>query len=375
MKKFYLNFSGNIFTFYKMLFILATLLIFSCSSLYAQRKLVKDKDDFSSVQTVHSKDVKIASVFPIIGRKKPWDLVMSFWKTDSAFSIIITHEDQAFSSEVADISFKFKDETIIKLDKAANTGRYNSGFGYYFTFTVFSISKDDLQKFGSVDLVKFNASLKNNADYPIVEEEFKKKISENLREDANAILAVKDPLPQPKKEIKSDFDDPCKYLIDKVDDFSKKRVVLTNSSIIYDTKVANFGDNVMNVCGSYNNGAIGLQFTRGMNYTGSGRVREEELKAIIVFDQLDLLLENDEVVSLKEKDAAQYIKNGAYYGYKTFTIDNDATWTKLKTIPLKKIRISLVGNELDTQIVDKGYVKAIMKVIKCIDMLGISKSK
>lgn len=234
--------------------------------------------------------------------------------------------------------------------------------------------------FASKDLLKFRADFSNYPDYPFVEQDIKSKIVDKIRTDAGCLLKELNIFTAAQKLIKdsrkSDFDVPCQYETDKKDDFTKKRTVLTKPSTVWDVKVQGTGNTFMNVCGSNINGKNGLQFNRGLSFTGAGNVNEEKMKSYLLFDQLDILLENEEVVTLKEAEGARYIPNGnTYWAFKLFSIDNDSIWNKLKKTPLKKFRLSINGNELGTQEIENIYVKSIMKVIKCVDELGIPKSK
>ena len=95
-----------------------------------------------------------------------------------------------------------------------------------------------------------------------------------------------------------------------------------------------------------------------------------------VFDQVDLLLGNGDVISLKEKTPSELdVKNDDFIDYKLFTINDDSTWQKLKTLPLSKLKVSIESKELGTIVVDKKYESSVIKVIKCIDLLSIPKIK
>jgi len=380
MKCFYFKIGKNISTLNKKLFFLTTIILLSYCSVYAQCKLEKTKDDFSSTQSVSSKEVTIASVFPLIGSKKPWNLDMSFVMVDSIVTIFVLHASQSYSTSIESMSFKFTDGAVIQAETPSATGDYNSGLGYRYTSTSFILSKEELMMFASKDLLKFRADFSNYPDYPFVEQDIKSKIVDKIRTDAGCLLKELKIFTAAQKLIKdsrkSDFDVPCQYETDKKDDFTKKRTVLTKPSTVWDVKVQGTGNTFMNVCGSNINGKNGLQFNRGLSFTGAGNVNEEKMKSYLLFDQLDILLENEEVVTLKEAEGARYIPNGnTYWAFKLFSIDNDSIWNKLKKTPLKKFRLSINGNELGTQEIENIYVKSIMKVIKCVDELGIPKSK
>lgn len=169
----------------------------------------------------------------------------------------------------------------------------------------------------------------------------------------------------------------CKYALDNVNDFTKKRSVETEWETIIDVKKGGFGLSVQDVLdasvrvifyvsGNNNDGVNGLEFQWGANkygYTGQ-------------FDQVDFLLENGDIVSLKDEKYSQSSHDESWhYETKRIVIADDYTWNQLKNTPLKKIRLLIAGEELKNLDIDKKFVNSIMKVINCIDVLGIPKSE
>jgi len=167
----------------------------------------------------------------------------------------------------------------------------------------------------------------------------------------------------------------CKYTIDKVDDFTKKRFVETEGETLFDIKKAGFGLSVsdvlaaskrifMYVYGCNTDGANGLEFRWGStdpDYVGT-------------FNQVDLLLDNGEIISFKEEERSESTSNDSwYFSSKIFTINDDASWEKLKIVPVKKLRLYIGGEEHGTQEIDKKNGNSLMKVITCIDLKGIPK--
>jgi len=343
----------------------------------AQCKLEKGDRNFSSSQVTYTNEVKLMSVFPVIGTKKPWTLVMSFYKVDSGYLIQIIHKSQSISSEIGKISFKFKDGTMITKNYQLSVGDYNTGFGYSYTYTNFPLAKEELKKFASSKLVKFQALLENNSDYPVVENKIKKGTAEKIRNYASCILSYHNSVPNAKKVIKDDFNAPCKYAEDKEDDFTKKRTVATSPEFIYDIKSPSGSESFLTVDGSNVGGSNGLQFNMGVTIKNvvNGNVNEAGIEKALSFDQIELLLENGDVINLKEGPSRVIRNMYTWYGYKLFTIKNDTLWKKLKTFPLKKLRMSIKGQLKGTQAVNKQYSRSIMRVINCIDKLNIPKSK
>lgn len=342
----------------------------------AQCKLEKGSRDFSSSQVTYTHNVKLMSVFPLIGTKEPWTLVMSFYKVDSGYLIHIIHESQSISSEIGNISFKFKDGTMITKNYQLSVGDYNTGFGYSYTYTTFPLAKEELKKFASSKLVKFQALLNNNSDYPVVENKIKKGTAAKIRNYASCILSYHNSIPKAKKIIKNDFSAPCKYAEDKVDDFTKKRTVATSPEFIYDIKSSAF-ESFLTVVGSNVGGSNGLQFNMGIQAKTviNGNINEDAIEKDMTFDQIDLLLDNGDVINLKKRPSQFIGNNYTWNSYELFSIKNDTLWKKLKTFPLKKFRMSINGQVKGTQAVNKQYSRSIMRVINCIDKLNIPKSK
>lgn len=367
---------------FKKIFFLMTLFIFCFISLYAQKcKLERLKDDFSSGQTVYSKDVTLASVFPLIGSKKPWDLVMSFMLVDSSLSLSITHQSQKYSSSLSSIYFKFTEGTVLKKEKPSTISDYNTGLGYKYKLTGFFLSKEEMELFATKNLLKFQADFSYFPDYPIVDGVIKSKNVDKIREDASCILvefnSVRNVKKEDKKEIKETFEYKCGYEMDKIDGFTKKRNVLTKAAPFFDEKIEG-GHTFFQVCGSNNNGTNGLQFWRCLNVNGIASVDEATLKSIMLFDQVELLLENDEPINLKTDVPSEFLlqsQDNLAWSYKLFTIENDSIWQKLKTNPLKTLRLSLNGKEIGTQEIDKNYSRSLIQVINCVEVLNIPKSK
>jgi len=113
-----------------------------------------------------------------------------------------------------------------------------------------------------------------------------------------------------------------------------------------------------------------------VNTAGGASVKEDNAKTSMIFDQIYIMLENDEIISLKDDTPSDFLyKTSIIWSYKQFTIEDDSTWQKLKTLPIKKIRISMKDKELGTSEIDKNGSNAIINAINCVDSLGIPKSK
>jgi len=358
--------------------IVSILILLNYQNLFSQCKLERINDDFGTGSAIYSKDVNLASVFPIIGTKKPWDLVMSFMLVDGTITITITHQSQKYSSFLNSIFFKFKDGTVLKMEAPSTTGDYNTGLGYSYKYTGFSLNKEELELFASKDLSKFQADFKFFPDYPLVEEDIKDKNVNKIRKDAGCILEEFNNISKSNfnkediKEIKDVADYKCAYEMDKKDSFTKQRSVLTKAAVFFDSKEDGI-EIFFQVCGSNIDGNNGLKFFYCITADQIAKSDEALLKPLVLFDQVEILLENDESINLETNEISDYVHQAArqIWSYKLFTIDNDSSWNKLKSIPLQALRVSMVGKELFTNEVDQKFAKSIMNVINCIDSLEI----
>jgi hypothetical protein len=337
--------------------------------------LEKIKDDFGSVRSVASKDVNLASVFPLIGSKKPWDLVMSFLMVDSSLSISVTHQSQKYSSTLSSIFFKFTDGTILKKETPSTSGQYNTGMGYEYKWTGFDITKDELSMFASKDLLKFQAEFKYFPDYPLVEEDIKSKSAEKIRKDATCLL--NEYKLTSKTAIKNDVSNDyikyeCKYTRDVVDPFTKIRIVDTQVGTLYD--ITDGPELWINAVGNNSNGVNGIQFEWGMKIPDNTTVDQTKVQSAMKFDQVDLLLENEKIVSFSDKADPKFVHRlNLNISYKLFPIA-DSTCLELTKSPVKNIRLLLSNEVVDLHSVDKKYSKSVINVINCINALGLHKS-
>jgi hypothetical protein len=359
--------------------VLSVTLLISSQNLFSQCKLESKTDEFSSIKTINSPDVTLVSIEPFGSTNSFWNLDMCFKILNNALQIQVTHASQSYSSRLDFIYFKFKDGTLIKKTEVVNTGNYNSGHGYDYTYTTFSLTKDELLKFSSTELDKFQAEFTHFTDYAHIEKDIKTKSVGKILKDANCILSelnkVQEALGNSKENSFSESETSCKYEKDLIDDFTKKRIVLTKPGTLIETKMPDGSRaGFSNVCGSNINGVNGLKFSSGLaniiSFNDGGASLGEALK----FDQVDILLENDEVVSLQDKEASEFsVSTSEYSSSKLFTILDANIWNKLKTTPIKKMRVLLNSKEKPTQEIDKQFKNAIIKVISCIDALSIPK--
>lgn len=371
MKWFKVRVSNN----FKRVLLLLTVFVLIANNLYSQKcNLTKVKDDFASSPSVSflSKDVTLASVFPLIGSKKPWDLVMHFLLVDGSLSISVTHQSQSYSTSLSSIFFKFQDGTIIKKEAPSTSGDYNTGLGYSYTWTGFDLTKEELMTFASKDLLKFQCSFSYFPDYPVVEQDIKNKSVEKIKRDASCILEEFNSATNVKKEEIKVIKYECKYTKDEIDAFTKKRTVYTNNEILFDTKkngermwFTAFGANI--------NGVNSIQFEWGL--MGDAIVDKTEVQTLLRFNRLDLLLANEKVVTLMDSEVPKFSNQSNYFiSYKLFSV-SDSLWDELKTAPIKKLKLSFNNEEKAPEDIDPKYAKSFMNVVNCIDALGIPKSK
>lgn len=172
----------------KKYFLIVTTIFILCSqSSYSQCNLERSKDEFTSVQTVNSHSIEIASVIPFSEKKDPWNLAMSFYKFDANLQLVITFSSPYHAYEVSSIFFKFKDESVIKMSKALTYSDFKSNSLSY-KFAYFLLTKEDLMKFASEDLIKFHVEFYRFDENPVFEKEIKNKIMEKIKKDASCML-------------------------------------------------------------------------------------------------------------------------------------------------------------------------------------------
>lgn len=172
----------------KKYFLLVISILALCSqSLYAQCDLERSKDEFTSVQTIYSNPIEIANVIPFSEKKDPWFLSMSIYKIESNIQLAMAFSSPYYTYEVSSIIFKFKDESVIKMSKPLKYFDYKSNI-YKYKYTYFLLSKEDLMKLASEDLIKYRVEFYHFDECPFYEKELKKKIIEKIRKDASCML-------------------------------------------------------------------------------------------------------------------------------------------------------------------------------------------
>lgn len=356
------------------LFIFFAVIVLCFQGVNGQCKLDKTKDEFGTSQTITSKDLTIISVFPIIGDQKPWRLDMHFMITTSGSPMIsLTHKSQTFSSALKSIYFKFSDGTVLKKEVPNNHGDFEPGSGYSYTYTLFDLPKEELDLFVLKDLDKVQVIFEYFPGYPVVEKEISKINIEKIKKDATCILGEVNSGNYNKDEAEKGK---CKYQIDKIDSFTKQRIVLTNLTVLFNENIPG-GSHFFQVGGCSTNGVNGLKFFHVYSSSGISNANEPLIKASMLFNQVDILLENDDIINLKTDEVSEYLQQTQrnLWSMKEFQIQNDSTWLKIKATPIKAIRILLNGKEMPLPIFEKKNSKSIMEVINCIDELGILHQK
>lgn len=368
----------------KNIFLLIAVFILSWQGLYAQCKLERIKDNFGAGETVYSNDVTLKKVFPLIGSKEPWELVMSFMLVNGVPTITINHKSQSYSSTVNSIYFSFTDGSVIKKETPGSVSSYNTGFGYSYKLTSFFLSKEELEIFATKDLLKFQADFRNFPDYPLVEDDFKSKSAEKLKNDAGCIVTEFDLAAKAaeakKAELNKMVEYKCEIESDKTDAFTKKRTVVTKPVMIIDTIFGNMRV-LIYVCGISSNGVNQLRFFYLKNSKDYARAAANEsflksAKDMLIFNQVDIMLDIDEAINFKTPEMSEFLVEGNnIYTFKTFPIDDDAVWKKVKSNSIKVIKYSNNDKEVATVDIPKRFSKAIINAAGCIDQQGIMKSK
>lgn len=168
---------------------------------------------------------------------------------------------------------------------------------------------------------------------------------------------------QTEKKIK------CKYEKNEIDDFTKNKIVLTKDKELFSkTPLLESYTSILTVSGYSTNGENSLFF----NYEG------HDAPSYIVdrYFKIDLLLENDEVISLHDGEGSDWQKIGIWdYNYKYYKIDS-VHWQKLKNISLKKIRIHIHHDKTQATLdISKKNKDIIQEVIYCVENAETPKAK
>jgi len=165
----------------------------------------------------------------------------------------------------------------------------------------------------------------------------------------------------------------CKYSKNTVDEFTKKTDVRTKAQeIFYKKEIAPpetsghsslWCKKIINVSTCNIDGNNFLLIL--MSVCNSGYSFND-------ISSFSLLLQNGEVINLKNEIQSSNRKDCKDFWQ--FNLANDTTWTSLKTIPVKKIRVVYdYGNKQQTYEIEEKNMNKIMEAIKCIDILGITK--
>ena len=161
--------------------------LLSNQCLYSQCNLEITKDDFSSSITKCTREEKIINVFPLLGHKEPWTLYFTICKQDSLLKLAIKHEAEYNTSELQSIFFKFKDDSLIKKNGTIHTSIVNTG-GYFETYSIFLLTKEDLTKFATTELDKIRVTFYVNLDFPVVDKELSSKTAKKIMKNAACLL-------------------------------------------------------------------------------------------------------------------------------------------------------------------------------------------
>lgn len=164
----------------------------------------------------------------------------------------------------------------------------------------------------------------------------------------------------------------CKYEANKIDEFTKKSTVLTETLLLYREKntaeTILFGDRSSSFeidVAACNLDGINKLFIQ----TACCSCSKDEL-----FVGIDILLQNDDVLGWGGEYSDFEIKDGCSIHWKFYEVA-DTSWVKLKTFPVKKIRVTFSNHTQGTFEVKEKMVNNIMKLVNCIDVLGLPRPK
>ena len=171
------------------------------------------------------------------------------------------------------------------------------------------------------------------------------------------------------------FGQKCHYSIDKIDDFTKKRVVRTEMKMLFENKIGAYANSVL-----FGNDKTEFTFSVAADYTGGFQtllfILNEENNAITTEDytQIDFLFATDYVISLT-KQAGEGSKTEKTWTYWRFYVLTQEQWDYFKTNPIKKIRMHYADNLNGDIVIKDKYSNSISTVINCLDALNLPKEK
>ncbi|OFX36231.1 MAG: hypothetical protein A2X08_11425 [Bacteroidetes bacterium GWA2_32_17] len=197
--------------------------------------------------------------------------------------------------------------------------------------------------------------------------ENQKKIDEQKKQD---LLMQENKKQLENQKMQQPTTNNCTYLVNKVDEFTKVREVRTNSKLLFkENNTAMYLTGLDNSHSSYKLEVLACNFN-GVNkllfYGICCNCSKNEL-----FERITLLLQNSDVITFENKIANYKVENCSSTWQ--FYDVNDSTWAKLKSSPLKKIRINFSDNTASTVEIKEKNINNIIYAINCIDVLEIPK--
>lgn len=158
----------------------------------------------------------------------------------------------------------------------------------------------------------------------------------------------------------------CKYVINKVDDFTKERKAMTDTYLLFNAKEVSADLKILNLkttVQAYNkNGQNHIKIIVDMSNSASSNL----------FTHVYLLLQNDSTIKLEGTSTwIEEVKDVMFNVYEM----SDEEWILLKNNPVKKVRIVFMyAATLDFEVKEKNS-KNVSYAINCIDALNIPKAK
>lgn len=169
----------------------------------------------------------------------------------------------------------------------------------------------------------------------------------------------------------------CKYIRNEVDEFSKNRVAITDGKVLYSKLTITSSSAVLILTSSNASYRIALS-VQGVYVEGIKKLLfnfqalNPPYGGVWSFKHIDLLLENEEVIELADQDLSSFNVYDEWETYSKVYEISDSIWSKLKSIPLKKVRIYNESNNTHSTLeISKKYKSSIQEAVDCINNLKI----
>lgn len=162
----------------------------------------------------------------------------------------------------------------------------------------------------------------------------------------------------------------CKYAENKIDAFSKKRIVKTMPETLFVEKQIYIGATVLNTNLKNTRLTASAVYVNGKHLILFLLDNSDNADQTGDYSSLEILLNTDEVIQFFKPTSEGTDNKDGITHWKYYLI-NDRQWTTFKTTPISKIRINYEDNTKGDFEIRKKNVNAISNIINCIDDLNL----